>query len=64
MCCPRHRKDKGTYLHWKQRYYNYTMTFRNQRDKNDTTFSTFLWELKKSPKEITNIKRSVLKVPE
>ena len=36
---------------WKQRYYNHTMSFRNQRHKNDTALSTFKWELKKSTKE-------------
>ena len=32
---------------WKQRDSNHTMSFRNQKYKNDTAFSTFLWELKK-----------------
>ena len=47
---------------WKQRYYNYTMSFRNQKHKNDTALSTFLWELKKSTKETPHLKWSVLKV--
>ena len=28
---------------YKQRYYNHTMSFRNQRYKKDTALSTFLW---------------------
>ena len=36
---------------WKQRYYNHTMSFRNQKQKNYTALSTFLWELKISTKE-------------
>ena len=36
---------------WKQHYYNHTMSLRNQKRKNDTDLSTFLWELKKSTKE-------------
>ena len=46
---------------WKQRYYNYAMSFRNQKLKNDTALSDFLWELKKS-KETPKLTRSVLKV--
>ena len=49
---------------WKQRYNNHTMLFRNQRHKNDTALSTFLWELKKSPKESPSLIWPVLKVPE
>ena len=37
---------------WKQRHYNLTMSLRNQSYKNDATLKTFLWELKKSVKEI------------
>ena len=47
---------------WKQRYCNHTMSFRNQKRKNDTALSTFLWELKKSTKEIPKLTWSVLKV--
>ena len=47
---------------WKQRYYNHTMSFRNQKHKNDTALSTFLWELKKSTKETPQLTWSVLKV--
>ena len=47
---------------WKQRYYNHTMSFRNQKRKNDKALSTFLWKLKKSTKETTKLTWSVLKV--
>ena len=47
---------------WKQWHYNHTMSFRNQRYKNDKTLSTFVWELKKSTKEIPKYAWSVLKV--
>ena len=36
---------------WKQRYYNHTMSFRNQKRKSDTALSNILWELKKLTKE-------------
>ena len=47
---------------WKQRYYNHTLSFRNQKRKNNTALSTFFWELKKSTKEIPKLTWSVLKV--
>ena len=47
---------------WKQRYYYYIMSFRNQKHKNDTALSTFLWELQKSTKENLKLTWSVLKV--
>ena len=46
----------------KQCYYSHTMSYRNQKHKNDTVLSTFLWELKKSTKETTRLTWSVLKV--
>ena len=58
-----HAYTKVAEGNWKQRYYNYTMAFRNQRHKNDTAFSSFLWELKKSLKETPNLIWSVVKVP-
>ena len=54
-----YKKNKGD---WKQRYYNHTMSFRNQKHKNDTAFSTFLSELKKSTKETPKLTWYVLKV--
>lgn len=47
---------------WKQRHYNYTMSLRNQRHKNNTPSSNFLSELKKSTKETPKLTWSVLKV--
>ena len=47
---------------WRQRYYNHTMSFKNQKRKNETALSTFLWELKKSVKETPKLTWSVLKV--
>ena len=38
------------------------MSFRNQKRKNDTGLSTFLWEFKKSTKETPKLTWSVLKV--
>ena len=36
----------------KQRYYNHRQFFRNAKHKNETTLSTYLWELKKKTNEI------------
>ena len=43
-------------------HYNHTMSFRNQKHKNDIALSTFLRELKKSTKETPKLTWSVLKV--
>ena len=48
--------------YWKQCYYNHTMSFRNQKHKNDTALLTFLWELKKSTKETLKLTWPILKV--
>ena len=40
---------------WKQHYCYHTMSFRNQKLKNDTVLSTFLWEPKKSTKKPLNL---------
>ena len=45
-----------------QRYCNQTMSFRNQKRKNDTALLTFLWELKKLIKKTPKLTWSVLKV--
>ena len=54
MRCLCHRKVKVTCFDigvaegdWKKRYYNHTMSFRNQKHENDTALSTFLWKLLK-----------------
>ena len=49
---------------WKQRFqcHSEVMSFRNQKRKNDTALSAFLWELKKSTKETPMLTWSVLKV--
>ena len=43
-------------------HYNHTMSFKNQKHKNDIALSTFLWELKISTKEAPKLTWSVLKV--
>ena len=48
---------------WKQRYYNHTQPFRNARHKNDTSLSSYLWELKKNKtSEIPKLTWSILKI--
>ena len=46
----------------KQCFLNHTVSFGNQRYKNDTILWIFLWDLKKSTKEIPKLTWSVLKV--
>ena len=46
----------------KQRYYNHKKSFRNARHKNETTFSSCLWELGTESTEIPKLTWSVLEI--
>ena len=47
---------------WKQRYYNHTKSFRNRGYKNETSLSSFLWDIKMKTNEIPKLSWSVLKI--
>ena len=61
MCCLRNIKvNEYIYIgaaqrDQKQSHYNHTISFSNQRYKNATFLSSFLWELKNSTKEIPKL---------
>ena len=47
---------------WKHRYYDHLMSFKNQKHKNETALSIFIWELKKPTKETPKFTWPALKI--
>ena len=46
---------------WKQRLYNHRQSFKDKRHKNDTTLSSYLWDLKENHNQIPKLTWSIVR---
>ena len=46
---------------WEQRFYNHRQSFKDKRHKNDTTLSSYLWDLKENHNQIPKLTWSIVR---